>query len=124
MNDVCLAGETVSLGFRRQGRRWLGRFARQGTDTGVIDLSRDMYGWIRADGFAPGSTRRIRIEKTGTRCVAVKAETTDKNGCVWDMASRWELVRAGGVEINDRGDVRLRLRIEATGERRLLWPSH
>jgi len=102
MNAISLVGQTISAVFDRRDDAWTVRFQREHADgkrtPGKADLSRDLYGWIRADGFAaPGSTD-IDVGKEGN-VVRVRARTRDKNECVWDIESAFRIETADGVEV-------------------------
>lgn len=102
MKSPSLVGKTISAVFDRDGDACTIRFVRNCADgerlVGQADLSQDLYGWIRADGFAaPGSTE-IAVDREGD-AVRVRALTRDKNECVWDVESLFRIETVDGTEL-------------------------
>ncbi|MFH0965757.1 MAG: hypothetical protein V2A58_17300 [Planctomycetota bacterium] len=99
MDRIAIEGKTISFELSREGRRWVASIRRRDlAPAGTLDLCRDLYGWMRADGYAPGKVRRVRVETEEGATVRISAEVFDKNLCVWDMTSTFEIVERAGVE--------------------------
>ena len=102
MSFASLVAKTISVSFEEKDGAWAMRFMRRNADgervVGEADLSRDFYGWIRADGFASiGSTITSVTEDGDT--VRVTVETRDKNECIWDIKSLWRIETVEGTEV-------------------------
>lgn len=102
MSVVSLVGQTISALLEREGDTRTIRFQRKcagGLCTvGEADLSRDLYGWIRADGFAAPGSSNIEVDKDGD-VIRVRARTRDKNECVWDIESVFRIEMSDGAEL-------------------------
>ena len=101
--SIVLEGKTVRAVFDREGASWSVRFSRDdGRVAGSVNLDGDLYGWIRADGFAPGRVRRIEVAKGSDAdgdVVNVDADVEDKNGHVWTVSSAWRIEAHDGAEV-------------------------